>query len=48
MLKEFAEATGIDISGKVDKSAALMSLGLALMQNRAGKGFNVGRILSNI
>ena len=46
--KEFAEATGIDISGKVDKSAALMSLGLALMQNRAGKGFNVGRILSEV
>ena len=25
-----------------------MSLGLALMQNRAGKGFNVGRILSSV
>jgi hypothetical protein len=46
--KEFAEATGIDISGKVDKSHALMSLGLALMQNRAGKGFNVGRILNAV
>ena len=46
--REFAEATGIDISGKVDKSTALMSLGLALMQNRAGKGFNVGRILSAV
>ena len=34
--REFAEATGIDISGKVDKSA-LMSLGLAMMQNRAGR-----------
>jgi len=44
--KEFAEATGIDISGKVDKSQALMAFGLALMQNRAGKGFNVGRMLS--
>ena len=43
---EFSEATGIDISGKPDTSAALMSLGLALMQNRAGSGFNVGRILS--
>ena len=43
--KAFAEATGIDISGKVDKSSALMSLGLALMQNRAGSGFNVGNIL---
>ena len=43
--KAFAEATGIDISGKPDKSSALMSLGLALMQNRAGSGFNVGNIL---
>ena len=45
---EFAEATGINISGKPDTSAALMSLGLALMQNRAGSGFNVGRILSEV
>ena len=45
---EFSEATGIDISGKPDTSAALMSLGLALMQNRAGSGFNVGRILSEV
>lgn len=46
--KEFAEATGIDISGKVDKSQALMAMGLALMQNKAGKGFNVGKALSAI
>tara|TARA_R100000231_G_scaffold2377_2_gene4196 strand:- start:3315 stop:5312 length:1998 start_codon:yes stop_codon:yes gene_type:complete len=45
---EFAEATGIDISGKVDKSSALMAFGLALMQNRAGSGFNVGKMLSAI
>ena len=43
--KVFAEATGLDISGKPDKSSALMALGLALMQNRAGSGFNVGNIL---
>ena len=43
--KAFAEATGIDISGKPEKSSALMALGLALMQNRAGSGFNVGNIL---
>ena len=43
--KEFSEATGIDVSGKVDKSRALMSFGLALMQNKAGKGFNVGKLL---
>tara|TARA_B100000123_G_scaffold214522_1_gene163076 strand:- start:8738 stop:10618 length:1881 start_codon:yes stop_codon:yes gene_type:complete len=46
--KEFAEATGLNIDGKPDKSLALMSLGLALMQNRAGKGFNVGKILSSV
>jgi len=46
--KEFAAATGIDISGKPDKSAALMAFGLALMQNRAGSGFNVGNILRSI
>ena len=45
---EFAEATGIDISGKVDKSSALMAFGLALMQNRAGSGFNVGKMLSAV
>jgi len=46
--QEFAKATGIDISGKVDKSSALMAMGLSLMQNRAGKGFNVGRLLSSV
>lgn len=46
--KEFSEATGIDISGKVDKSHALMTFGLALMQNKAGKGFNVGKMLASI
>lgn len=46
--KQFAEATGIDISGKVDKSHALMTFGLALMQNKAGKGFNVARMLSSV
>tara|TARA_R110002051_G_scaffold66757_4_gene120976 strand:- start:3181 stop:5118 length:1938 start_codon:yes stop_codon:yes gene_type:complete len=46
--KEFAKATGIDVSGKVDKSSALMAMGLALMQNKAGKGFNVGRILGEV
>lgn len=44
--KEFADATGISIDGKPDKSAALMTFGLALMQNKAGKGFNVGNILT--
>lgn len=46
--QEFADATGIDISGKVDKSQALMAFGLALMQNRAGKGFNVGNMLRSV
>jgi len=46
--KEFANATGLDVSGKVDKSQALMAFGLALMQNRAGKGFNIGKMLSAV
>ena len=44
----FSEATGIDTSGKVDKSDALMAFGLALMQNKAGKGFNVGKMLQSV
>ena len=46
--KEFADATGIDVSGKVDKRDALMAFGLALMQNKAGKGLNVGKILESV
>ena len=46
--KEFEEATGIDASGKVDKSRALMAFGLALMQNKAGKKFNVGKMLQSV
>jgi len=46
--KEFAAATGVDISGKVDKSQALMALGLGLMQNRAGKGFDVSKVLNAV
>ena len=46
--KEFYEATGLDSSGKADKSSALMAMGLALMQNKAGKGFNVGKMLSAV
>ena len=44
----FSEATGIDTSGEVDKSDALMAFGLALMQNKAGKGFNVGKMLQSV
>ena len=44
----FSDATGIDTSGKVDKRDALMAFGLALMQNKAGKGFNVGKMLSEV
>lgn len=43
---EFSKATGIDISGDPDNKAALTAFGLALMQNKAGKGFNVGNLLS--
>tara|TARA_R110002012_G_scaffold63425_1_gene166912 strand:- start:675 stop:2657 length:1983 start_codon:yes stop_codon:yes gene_type:complete len=46
--KQFSEATGIDISGEPDNRAALMSFGFALMQNKAGKGFNVGKMLSSV
>jgi len=46
--QEFADATGIDISGKPDNSQALMAMGLSMMQNRAGKGFNVGKMLSAV
>ena len=47
-LKEFADLTGLDVSGQPDNSQALMAFGLALMQNKAGKGFNVGQILSEV
>lgn len=43
--QEFSEATGIDISGDPDNKAALMAFGFALMQNKAGRGFNVGEML---
>ena len=46
--KKFAEATGIDISGKPDTSQALMAMGLSMMQNRAGKNFNVGKALDAV
>ena len=47
-IKEFGEATGLDISGDPDTKQALMSFGLALMQNRAGKGFNLSNILGAV
>ena len=46
--QEFADATGIDISGKPDNSQALMAMGLSMMKNRAGKGFNIGNMLSAV
>ena len=47
-INEFGEATGLDISGEADTKQALMSFGLALMQNRAGKGFNISNILGAV
>lgn len=44
--EEFAKATGVDITGKADKSQALMALGLSLMQNKAGRNFNVSNALA--
>jgi hypothetical protein len=46
--QEFYEATGLDPSGKPDLRTAATAFGLALMQNKAGKGFNIGRIMSEI
>ena len=45
--KEFAEATGLDVSGKPDKSRFLMAMGLNLMQNQAGKDFNLSKIVES-
>lgn len=47
-MKEFADATGLDVSGEADNRSALMAFGLALMQNKAGKGFDVGKMLSSV
>ena len=46
--EEFAKATGIDVSGKVDKRDALMAFGAALLQNKAGKKFNLGKVLESV
>ena len=46
--EEFADATGLDVSGKPDTKDALVAFGLALMQNKAGKGFNVGNMLKSV
>ena len=46
--KEFYEATGLDPSGKPDKSDALIAFGLALMQNKAGKKLNLGKVFKAI
>jgi len=46
--KDFEKATGIDISGEPDNRSALMALGLALMQNRAGKDFDLSNILGEV
>ena len=45
---DFQKATGIDVSGEPDNKMALMSLGLSLMQNKAGKGFNLSKILTSV
>ena len=47
-INEFGEATGLDVSGEADTKQALMSFGLALMQNRAGKGFDISKILTSV
>lgn len=46
--QEFADATGLKIDGNVDRSDAMIAFGLELMKNKAGKGFNVGKIASAV
>ena len=46
--EEFYKATGLDPSGKPDLRTAATAFGLALMQNKAGKDFNIGRIMAEI
>jgi len=46
--EEFAEATGIDVSGKPDTKDAMVAFGIALMQNKAGKNFDVGKMLKSV
>ncbi len=43
-----SDLSGVDMSGKVDKSAAYIAFGLALMQNRAGKELNFGRMTREV
>tara|TARA_A100000172_G_scaffold55939_1_gene35998 strand:- start:3333 stop:5336 length:2004 start_codon:yes stop_codon:yes gene_type:complete len=45
---DFQKATGINVSGEPDNKMALMSLGLSLMQNKAGKGFDLSKILTSV
>jgi len=46
--KQFFEATGIDPSGKPDMRDAMVAFGLALMQNKAGKKFDLGKIFGAV
>ena len=46
--KEFAKATGIDVSGKPDTKDAMIAFGLSLLQNKAGKKFDVGKMLKSV
>ncbi len=45
--KEFEDATGINASGKIDKSRALIAFGLALLKNKAG-GKGISGIISEL
>ena len=46
--KDFYEATGLDSSGKPDMKDAMVAFGLALMQNKAGKKLDIGKIFGEV
>ena len=46
--KDFYQATGLDSSGKPDMKDAMVAFGLALMQNKAGKKLNIGKIFGEV
>tara|TARA_Y100000114_G_scaffold156677_1_gene184741 strand:- start:1165 stop:3039 length:1875 start_codon:yes stop_codon:yes gene_type:complete len=46
--QDFYSATGINPSGKPDMKDAMVAFGLALMQNKAGKKLDIGKIFSAV
>ena len=46
--QDFYTATGINPSGKPDMKDAMVAFGLALMQNKAGKKLDIGKIFGEV